>query len=96
MCGKQYSLQILWVLKKILDKFILATSLIARSSFRAVKKVHAVLQTGNGMEAVVAEDVIPGLYLQPSLCCIYLELVLSILHTREPRAVIPHLIQLRI
>lgn len=37
--------------------------------------------TGGGEVVAVAQDVIPGLYLQTLLCCAYLELPLSILRT---------------
>lgn len=47
-----------------------------------------------GEVAVVAQDVIPGHTYK--LCCIYLELLLSILRTQEPTALIPYHVQLRI
>lgn len=73
------------MLKKTLkDTFVLATSLIARSSFRTVTKsasCHENWNWGRGEVVAVAQDVIPGLYLQTLLCCVYLELPLSILRT---------------
>lgn len=83
--------------KNLKDEFKLARSLIARSSFRTVIK-SAVVSSGNGggKSLQLPRIAIPRLYLQTLLFCVYLELLLSILHSWEPRTLIPHLIQLRI
>lgn len=51
----------------------------------------------NGGEVVVfPQDVLLGLCLQTLFCSVYLESQLSVLHAQELRALVPHLIQLRI